>query len=199
MKWNLAWCPWFSPDHLRDVSAPWPESVCGKFNLLDMKGTGTVYRRSQYWQCVSEKKAWAMRLKELPAELRDRIVSRHRPGEGYTHTHTKICCVEGSQHHSGLHHWQNHDSSFSWQTEQLREKGLGGDTGDWEPGGHFGWAPDIFLHGNGKEISKRTTITAAAAAALHQFGLYNKSAPRRTLLLSERHMKATWSLQKGRK
>ena len=41
-----------------------------------------------------------MRSKELSAELRDRIVSRHRSGEGLQ----KIFgCIEGSQEHSDLH------------------------------------------------------------------------------------------------
>jgi hypothetical protein len=71
-----------------------------------------------------------MRSKELPAELRDRIVSRHRSGEGYK---KKFCCTEGSQEHSDFHNsqmeevWLNQDSSKSWspnQTEQLMDKGL---------------------------------------------------------------------------
>ncbi|KAJ3611655.1 hypothetical protein NHX12_021670 [Muraenolepis orangiensis] len=38
-----------------------------------------------------------MRLKDLPAEHRHRMVS----GEGYKN----ICCIEGSQEPSGLCHW----------------------------------------------------------------------------------------------
>ena len=68
-----------------------------------------------------------MRSKEQPAELRDRVMSRHRSGESYTN---KFCCIE---EHTGLHKfwmeevWNSQISSQSWLpglTEQLLEKGL---------------------------------------------------------------------------
>ncbi len=74
--------------------------------------------------CQSENQV--MGSKEQPAELRDRIVSRHRSGEVSKKN-------DGSQEHSGFHNsqmeevWHNQDSSKSWspsQTEQLMEKGL---------------------------------------------------------------------------
>ena len=66
----------------------WLESTFGQFNW------------SHSWQCMSEQKP-SYELKELSVELRDRIVSRHRSGEGYQN---KFCNIEGSQEHSGLHH-----------------------------------------------------------------------------------------------
>ena len=77
-------------------------------------------------------KIQAVRSKELPAEIRDRIVSRHRSGESYK----KWCYIEGSQEHSGSHYCKreevlnNQDSSKSCppgQTEQSGEWGLGED------------------------------------------------------------------------
>ena len=53
----------FSSDHLWDVSAPWLESTCGKFNEMYMIWKGThlsnlshLYKVSHGWQCMSEKK-----------------------------------------------------------------------------------------------------------------------------------------------
>ena len=54
-----------------------------------------------------------MRSEELPTELRDRTVLRHRSEEGYK----KLYCIEGSQEHSGLDNasvvevWNNQDYS----------------------------------------------------------------------------------------
>ena len=65
-----------SIDHPWDVSTTLLESICGKLNWLDMIWKGTV-------DSACQSKNQAMRSKELPIEFRDRIVSRHRSGEGY--------------------------------------------------------------------------------------------------------------------
>ncbi len=93
--WNLAQMPPISLDHCWDISTPWLESTCDKLHWLDMiwKGTHLSIKgltADNAYRSVNQ----AMRSKELPAELRDRIVSRHRSGEGYT---KKICCTECSQ------------------------------------------------------------------------------------------------------
>ena len=91
---NLAPVPPISLDHLWDVT------TCGKFNWLDMLWKGThlcIWGLTADNAYQSENQA--MGSKELPVDLRDRIVSRHRFGEVYQ----KIILVEGSQEHSGLH------------------------------------------------------------------------------------------------
>jgi hypothetical protein len=62
-----------SIDHSWDASATWLERHT------------PVYVRSHSWQCMYQamSKYQAMRSKELSVKLRDRIVSRHRSGEGY--------------------------------------------------------------------------------------------------------------------
>ena len=62
-----------------DVSTTWLESTCGKFNWLDMIWKGA--RLSIKGFCQSKTKPWGR--KELSVECRDRIVPRHRFGEGY--------------------------------------------------------------------------------------------------------------------
>ncbi len=83
--WNLAQMPPISLDHCWDISTPWLESTCDKLHWLDMIWKGTYLSikgltADNAYRSVNQ----AMRSKELPAELRDRIVSRHRSGEGYT-------------------------------------------------------------------------------------------------------------------
>ena len=61
-----------SIDYPWDVSTTWLESTFWKFNWLDM-----------IWKSTHQSKNQAVRSKELSVELRERILSRHRSGEGY--------------------------------------------------------------------------------------------------------------------
>ena len=73
-----------STDHPWDVSTTLLESTCGKFNWLDMIWKGThlsIFGPTINSACQSTNQA--MKSKELSVDLRDRIVSRHRSGEGY--------------------------------------------------------------------------------------------------------------------
>ncbi len=82
--WNLAQVPHISLDHCWDVSTPWLESTRGKLNWLDMiwKGTHLSIKGLTAVNAYQSENQ-AMKSKELPTELRDRIVSRHRSGGGY--------------------------------------------------------------------------------------------------------------------
>jgi transposase len=76
-----------------------------------------------------------MRSKELSVELRDRIVSRHRSGEGYQKMATALK-VHKNTVASIILKWKR--ASKSWppsQTEESGEKALG-QGGDQEPDGH---------------------------------------------------------------
>jgi hypothetical protein len=91
-----------------------------------------------------------MRLNELSIELRDRIVSRHRSGEGYQ----TICAalkVPKNTVASIILKWNKFGTTKTLpragQTEQKGEKGLG-QGGDQESYGHFERAPE-FLCGGG--------------------------------------------------
>ncbi len=76
--------PPISLDHCWDVYTPWLESTCCKLNWLDMIWKGThLSIKGLTADNAYQSENQAMRSKELPVELRDRIVSRHRSGEGY--------------------------------------------------------------------------------------------------------------------
>lgn len=73
--------PLISLDHLWDASTPRLESTCVESNWLDM-----IWKRhTPLYTKVSQ---------ELPAKLRDRIVSRLQK---------HVCCIEGSQELTGFH------------------------------------------------------------------------------------------------
>jgi hypothetical protein len=83
-----------------------------------------------------------MRLKELSIELRDRIVSRYRSGEGYQKMSAALKVPKNTVP-SIILKWMKLGTTKSWppgQTEQLGEKGLG-QGGDQEPDGHSDRAP----------------------------------------------------------
>ena len=72
--------------------------MCAKQFLLDYNILFFSDHLEQYVPTVDSAcqiKNQAMRLKELSVEVRDRIVLRHRSGEGYQNI---------SAEHSGLHH-----------------------------------------------------------------------------------------------
>ncbi len=89
--WNLAQVPPISLDHCWDVSTPCLESTCGKVNWLDMIWKGThLSIKGLTADNAYQSENHAMTSKELPAELRDRIVSRHRSGEGYQNNSAEL-------------------------------------------------------------------------------------------------------------
>ncbi len=78
---NIAQVPPISLDHCWDVSTPWLESTCCKLNWLDMIWKGThLSIKGLTADNAYQSENQAMRSKELPADLRDRILSRHRSG-----------------------------------------------------------------------------------------------------------------------
>ena len=78
--WNWAKVHLVYIDHHWDVHSTSLECTCGH----DLERQTPVYIMSHSWQCKSEQK------KELSIELRDRIVSRHRSGEGYQNISTAL-------------------------------------------------------------------------------------------------------------
>ena len=73
--WNFTQVPPISLDHLWDVSPPWLETTSGKLNWLDRVWKGThLFIKGFTADNVYQSKNQTMRLKELPAELRYRIV-----------------------------------------------------------------------------------------------------------------------------
>ncbi len=75
--------PPISLDHCWDVSTAWLESSC-KLNWLDMIWKGThLSIKGLIADNAYQSENQVMRSKDLSAELRAEIVSRHRSGEGY--------------------------------------------------------------------------------------------------------------------
>ncbi len=73
-----------------------------------------------------------MRSKELPAELRDRIVSRHGSGEGYKKMSAALKVPKSSVFHNSQME-ENQDSSKSWPPSQIDWEGP---CLDWWPRSH---------------------------------------------------------------
>ena len=99
-----------------------------------------------------------MRSKELSVELRDRIVSRHRFGEGYQKMSATLKVPKKMEDV-----WNHQESSQSWppsQTEQSGEKGLG-EAGDQEDDGHSDRAPE-FLCGDGRTFQKNNHLCSTS-------------------------------------
>ena len=87
--------------------------LCGNISGLEMTCKGTYLSvQGLTADNANPSKNQALRLKEQPAELRHRIVLRHRSGEGY-----KKGSIKGSQDHSDFHNssvgevWKNQDPS----------------------------------------------------------------------------------------
>jgi hypothetical protein len=119
-----------------------------------------------------------MRSKELSVELRDRIVLRHRTGEGYQKLSAALEVPKNTVA-SIILKWKKFGTTKTLpradrpgQTEQSGEKGHG-HGGDQEPN-------DQSVEMG--EPSRRTTISVA----FHQLGLYDREA-RQKPLLSKRH------------
>ena len=174
-----------------DVSTTWLEFTCGKFNWLDRHTP--FYIRSHSWQCMSEQKPsqsknQATMSEELSVELRDRIVSRHRSGEGYQKTYAALKVPKNTLAAIILK-WKKFVT-----TKTLPRAGR-----------------PAKLSNRGRralvrEVTKNTMVTltelqsssvemgepcrrTTISAALHQSGFYGRVA-RRKPLLSKRHMTA---------
>ena len=99
-----------------------------------------------------------MRSNDLSVELRDRIVSRHRSGEGYQNISAALK-VPNNTVASIIFKWLKFGTTKTLpragppgQTEQSGEKGLG-QGGDQEPDGHSDRVPE-FLCGDGRTFQK---------------------------------------------
>ena len=99
-----------------------------------------------------------MRLKELSVELRDRIVSRHRSGEGYPYISAALKVPKNTVA-SIILKWKKFGTTKTLpragrpgKTEESGEKGLGQGC-DQEPDGHSDRAPE-FLCGDGRAFQK---------------------------------------------
>ena len=75
--------------------------ACGKLNSLDMIWK-SKHRSIEGLTAnnAHRSKNQAMRSKEQPAELRGRVLLRHRSADNYKKL---FCCIEGSREHSGFH------------------------------------------------------------------------------------------------
>ena len=95
-----------------------------------------------------------MRLKKLSVQPRDRILSRHRSGEGYRNMSAALKIPVASI----ILKWKKFETTKTLadrpasQTEQSGEKGLGQE-GDQEPDGHSDRATE-FLCGDGRTFQE---------------------------------------------
>uniref|UniRef100_A0A8C4T8V8 Transposase n=1 Tax=Erpetoichthys calabaricus TaxID=27687 RepID=A0A8C4T8V8_ERPCA len=130
----------------------------------------------------------SMKSKELSVDLRDRIVSRHKSGEGYR----KICAalkVPMSTVASIIHKWKEFETTRALPRAGRPSKLS--DSGRRALVREVTKNPMVTLSELQRssvergELSRRTTISAA----IHQSGLYGRVA-RRKPLLSKRHMAA---------
>ena len=115
-----------------------------------------------------------MRPKELTEELRDRIVSRHRSGEGYQNISAELKVPKNTVA-STILKWKRFGTTktlpIAGQTEKSGEKVLG-QGGDQEPDGHSDSASES-LCGDGYPSGG-----SPISAALHQSGFYGRVARR---------------------
>ena len=129
-----------------------------------------------------------MRSKELPAELRDRIVSRHRSGEAYKKISAALK-VPKSTVASIILKWKKFGTTRTLpragRPAKLSNRGRRALVREVTKNPMVTLAELQRSCVEMGETSRRTTITAT----LHRSGLYGRVA-RRKPLLSERHMKA---------
>ena len=138
--WKVAHVPLISLDYLWDVSTPWLESACGKFNWFDMMRKDTVH---QFRQFIHQKSNYEV-------EGTDFRVQRHD-------------CVEAQATKTFLLHWKFPRAQwppYFFNERNLEQPGLflelgkeRGKCGDQETDGYCGWAPEI-LCGNGRSFQK---------------------------------------------
>ena len=141
-----------------------------------------------------QSKNQAMRSKELPVELRDRIVSRHRSGEGYLNSFAALKVPKNTV----VSKWKKFGTTKTLpradHLAKLSNRGrraLGREVTK----NLMVTLPDLQSSSvEMREPSRKTTISAA----LHQSGLYG-SVARRMPLLSKRHMTTRLVCQKAPK
>ena len=136
-----------------------------------------------------------MRSKELPAELRDRIVSRHRSGEGYKKNSAALK-VHKSTVASIILKWKKFGTTRTFPRAggpvKLRNRGRRALVREVTKNPMVTLAELQRSCVEMGETSRRTTITAT----LHQSGLYGRVA-RRKPFLTKSHMTACWEFAKG--
>ena len=129
-----------------------------------------------------------MRSKELPEELRDRIVARHRSGQGYKNISVALK-VPKSTVASIILKWKKFGTTRTLprtgRPAKLSIRGRRALVREVKKNPKITLAELQRCSGEMGQSSRKTTITAA----LHQSGLYGRVA-RRKPLLSAKHMKA---------
>ncbi|KAL0150322.1 hypothetical protein M9458_054430, partial [Cirrhinus mrigala] len=129
-----------------------------------------------------------MRSKELPEELRDRIVARHRSGQGYKKISAALN-VPKSTVASIIHKWKTFGTTRTLpragRPAKLSYRGRRALVREVKKNPKITVAELQRCSREMGESCRKSTITAA----LHQSGLYGRAA-RRKPLLSARHMKA---------
>ncbi len=182
---------------LRCFSTPSFESSCVWLYWLDLirKANTPVYIRPYSSQCMSEQMR-IMRSKELPEELRDRIVARHRSGQGYKKNSAALK-VPKSTVASIILKWK------TFGTTRTLPRGWPSGP-NWAIGGEEPWWGEV--RKNPKitvaelqrciwemgESCRKSTITAV----LHQSGLYGEW-PDGSLSSVQDTWKPAWSLLKN--
>ncbi len=146
-----------------------------------------VYIRPYSSQCMSEQMR-IMRSKELPEELRDRIVARHRSGQGYKKISAALK-VPKSTVASIILKWKTFGTTRTLpragRPAKLSYRGRRALVRKVKKNPKITVAELQRCIREMGESCRKSTITAA----LHQSGLYGRVA-RRKPLLSARHMKA---------
>ncbi|KAG2458847.1 TCB1 transposase, partial [Polypterus senegalus] len=125
-----------------------------------------------------------MKSKELSADLQDRIVLRHKPGEGYRNISTALK-VPMSTVASIIHKWKKFETTRAGRPSKLSDRGRRALVREVTKNTMVTLSELQRSSVERGEPSRRTTISAA----IHQSGLYGGVA-RRKPLISKRHMAA---------
>ncbi len=135
-----------------------------------------------------------MRSKELPEELRDRIVARHRSGQGYKKMSAALK-VPKSTVASIILKWKTFGTTRTLpragRPAKLSYRGRRALVREVKKNQRSLWLSSRDAFGRWEKVVESQPITAA----LHQSGLYGRVA-RRKPLLSARHMKARMEFAK---
>ncbi len=144
-----------SSDHPWDGSTPSFESSCVWLYWLDLirKPHTCLYKTLQLTVHVRANENHEV--KELPEELRDRIVARHRSGQGYKKNSAALK-VPKSTVASIILKWKTFGATRTLPRAgrpvklSYRGKSLG-ERGKEEPKDHCGWAPEMHS-GDGRKL-----------------------------------------------
>ncbi len=131
-----------------------------------------------------------MRSKELPEELRDRIVARHRSGQGYKKISAALK-VPKSTVASIILKWKTFGTTRAGRPAKLSYRGRRALVREVKKNPKITVAELQRCIWEMRESCRKSTITAA----LHQSGLYGRVAQPKPLL-SARHMKARMEFAK---